>query len=209
MKTETLFIGTLSFLMTRVCLADSPFVFADREQFIGATRAEIVSAPYQAGNVGSNSVTSGAIIIDPSANSGLFFNDWSADFEGDNDVELALNGDEKFSIIHSNGPVHAMGIDFDRGQGTTFATRSTFTITLLNGSIPISNFFLPASSPEETFIGVWSAVAFDRLRIEETEVVNGNEYFGSVFVGNTPPSPLQQKLVASDDQGGLRFGTSA
>ena len=166
-----------------------PLFFTDRDRFLDATSAQRATAPYEStdssGGFPSTSQI-GDIVLSAPSGSSLFFGAWNADFPSDNDIELAINGNENLDIALADGFTFAMGVDFDDAAGGS--TPSTFTVTLLAGDNRLTSLQFDTSQlPDQNYIGVWSQVLFDRLEIRETTTANENEFFGSVFTGGLPP----------------------
>lgn len=162
-------------------------LFDQREAFLEITDVQVASDPYVVLSQPSEPYVSGDVAFSTGASSSLFFASWPADFEGDNNIELALNGVEDLDIQSEAGPVFALGVDFDDESGGT--TPSTFTVTgLLNGSELFQFEFTTPPSGGRNFIGVRSNSPFDTLRIREDQPVNENEFFGTVYASATAGS---------------------
>ncbi|MEM1190512.1 MAG: thrombospondin type 3 repeat-containing protein [Pseudomonadota bacterium] len=159
-------------------------LFNDRQVFLEITDVQQASNPYVVENRPSEPFVSGNIAFTSGTESSLNFGAWPADFEGDNDVELALNEIEDLDIRSEIGPVFALGVDFDDESGG--ASPSTFTITgLRNGGELFTFEFTTPPSEGRNFIGARSNLSFDTLRIREVQAANENEYFGTVFISST------------------------
>lgn len=156
-------------------------LFTSREDFEQHTDATTASAPYAPVNRPSEPFESGDISFDAFAPSTLNFSSWPADFPDDNDVELALNGDENLAIASTVGPVYAMGIDFDDLSGGS--TPSTFSVIMLKDSTEVGRARFQTPDASQDFVGVWSPDPFDELQILESSAANENEYFGAVLTG--------------------------
>lgn len=162
----------------------SLLLFDQRQPFLDQTEAGIASAPYAEINDPPEPFVSGQIAFTAGPMSSLFFADWQgADFPQDNDVELAINGNEDLDVESTVGPVFSMGLDFDDIGGGT--TPSTFTVTGTDDDEFVFEFSFDTPDPARSFLGVWSTVAFDALSIRETSTANENEFFGTVFTGQT------------------------
>lgn len=155
--------------------------FTLREDFEQHTNAATASASYAPVNRPSEPFESGDISFDAFTPSTLNFSNWPADFANDNDVELALNGDENLAITSTVGPVYAMGIDFDDLSGGS--TPSTFNVIMLNDSTEVGRARFQTPDANQDFVGVWSPDPFDELQILESTAENENEYFGAVLTG--------------------------
>ncbi|MEM9760205.1 MAG: hypothetical protein AAF933_13270, partial [Pseudomonadota bacterium] len=169
-------------------------LFDQRQAFLEITDVQVASAPYVALSPPSEPYVRGQVAFSTGPNSSLNFANWPVDFEGDNDIELALNGVEDLDIESEVGPVFALGVDFDDESGGS--TPSTFTVTgLLNdGELFVFEFTTPPTGGRN-FIGVRSNIAFEALRIREVQAANENEYFGTVFTSTA--------LVRDSDGDGL------
>ena len=162
-----------------------PVLFTDRAEFLSRTGATTASGQYSPVSQPPEPFMSGQILFDAVDPSSLFFGDWPADFPGDSDVELALNGNEDLDIALVDGFTYAMGIDFDDASGGS--TPSTFDVTIMAGETPLVRFeFDTQQLPNQDYIGVWSRIPFDRLQIRETTTANENEYFGTVSISQQP-----------------------
>lgn len=162
-----------------------PVLFTDRERFMAATDATAASAPYTSVSQPPEPFASGDILFDAVAPSSLLFAEWPADFPGDNDIELALNGKEDLDILIAEGSAYALGIDFDDASGGS--TPSTFRVRLMAGSEQLGCYqFGTERAAGQDYIGVWSPEPFDRLEIRETATANENEFFGTVSISQTP-----------------------
>ena len=165
-------------------------LFTDREDFLNATEATVVTAPYAPVNQPPEPFQSGDILFDAIAPSSLNFADFPVDFPDPGSIELAINGKEDLDIALAEGFTRAMGIDFNDAAGGN--TPSTFTITVFASDTEVASFqFQTAALPDQDYIGVWAAVPFNRLEIRETTTANENEYFGAV---STSSSPLGTRL---------------
>ncbi|MEM1143990.1 MAG: thrombospondin type 3 repeat-containing protein [Pseudomonadota bacterium] len=159
-------------------------LFDERQAFLEITDVQEASGAYAVLNNPNEPFVSGDVAFSTGSESSLNFANWSADFEGDNNIELALNGVEDLDIQSQAGLVFALGVDFDDESGG--ASPSTFTVTLLRNGGELFEFeFITPPSEGRNFIGVRSNVAFDTLRIREAQVANENEYFGTVFTSST------------------------
>ncbi|MEO1078724.1 MAG: thrombospondin type 3 repeat-containing protein [Pseudomonadota bacterium] len=169
-------------------------VFDDRQAFLEITDVEQASNPYVVENRPNEPYVSGNVAFSTGTESSLNFAAWPADFAGDNNVELALNGIEDLDIRSEIGPVFALGVDFDDESGG--ASPSTFTVTGLRngGELFVFEFTTPPSEGRN-FIGVRSNTSFDTLRIREVQAANENEFFGSVYTSTA--------LVRDGDSDGL------
>ncbi|MFK7828730.1 MAG: hypothetical protein AB8B57_03015 [Congregibacter sp.] len=155
-------------------------LFDQRHAFLEITDVQAASDPYVVLNRPDEPYVSGTVAFSTGTDSSLSFAAWPADFQGDNNIELALNGIEDLDIHSEAGPVFALGVDFDDESGGT--SPSTFTVTgLLNGGEQFVFEFTTPPSGGRNFIGVRSSVPFDTLRIREDQAVNENEFFGTVF----------------------------
>lgn len=172
-------VGAFEFPTARLVLFDQ------REAFLDLVPASLASDPYAPANRPAEPFVSGRISFAAVPPSSLFFADWAqADFSDDNDVELAINGNEDLDINSEAGAIHAFGIDFeDSGGGQT---PSTFEVTGVRDGRALFRFSFATPDPERDFIGLWSSEPFDALRLREASAANENEFFGSVFTGVTP-----------------------
>ncbi len=160
-----------------------PSLSTNRQSFLSFSFASKASANNPSGLQPGATYTSGEVTFVAAFPSTLNFSNWPADFQGDNDVELALNGDENLTII-SNNKVFAMGIDIDDVAGGSGP--STFFVSARDGETEIVTFQINLPIGGVTFFGVTSAAPFDRLVITETTRANENEYFGLVFTNREP-----------------------
>ncbi|WP_203594763.1 choice-of-anchor Q domain-containing protein [Wenzhouxiangella limi] len=161
-----------------------PVLFLDRARFLGATGATTESWRYVKGSP-LDSYRSGNVEFDAIAPSTLNFDEWPADFPADNDIELAINGNEDLDISLVAGFTYAMGIDFDDASGGS--TPSTFEITVMTGEAELARFqFDTPQALEQNYIGVWAREPFNRLQIRESSAANENEFFGTVSTSQRP-----------------------
>ncbi|MFK7830160.1 MAG: hypothetical protein AB8B57_10310 [Congregibacter sp.] len=170
-------------------------LFDQRQSFLEIRDVQQASDPYIDGlSQPAEPYVSGRVAFSTGPNSSLNFANWPANFEGDNGIELALNGIEDLDIQSDAGPVFALGVDFDDESGGT--TPSTFVVTgLLNDQeVFVFEFTTPPSDGRD-FIGVRSNKPFDTLRIRETQAANENEFFGTVYTSTT--------VVSDSDGDGL------
>ena len=159
-------------------------MFDDRQAFLEITDVQRASDAYDVVNSPAEPFVSGSVAFSSGTESSLNFGVWPADFVGDNDVELAINGIEDLDIRSEIGPVFALGVDFNDESGGL--SPSTFTVTALrNGGELFSFEFTTPPSENRNFIGVRSNLFFDALRIREVQAANENEYFGTVYISTT------------------------
>ncbi|MEO1078305.1 MAG: hypothetical protein AAFY29_02030 [Pseudomonadota bacterium] len=159
-------------------------LFDDRQAFLEITDVQQASDAYAVENLPDEPFVSGNVAFSSGTESSLNFGVWPADFEGDNDIELAINGAEDLDIRSEAGPVFALGVDFNDESGG--ASPSTFTVTgLRNGGELFSFEFTTPPAENRNFIGVRSNLFFDTLRIREVQTANENEYFGTVYISST------------------------
>jgi hypothetical protein len=135
-----------------------------------------------------------------SGNLGLAIADWSSLLPG---FDLAISGPEDLDIIAS-GPVSALGLPIVEPSvsgeatdtcNTTPCIDSTFSATLMNGSVTVGSFTFNPPNDVRSFIGVSSTIPFDRLIIRETVGSNENEYFGPVFTAAVVSVPEPSTLA--------------
>lgn len=192
-------------------IAEGAFYFTDRERFLAETGATLASAPLPDQSSPPEPFVSGSIEFKALAPSSLNFANWPADFPGDNDIEIALNGTENLDVrsiepLIARGvaprpsrPVHAMGIEFADPGGA----RSEFLVRALTASgqeVALIAFEAPRSAPG--FIGIWSPVPFSLLQIRESPTANENEFFGRVYTSDARTPILWRKLK---QEGGSKF----
>lgn len=166
-----------------------PLFFTDRGQFLNATAATAASDDYVEASQPPLPLTSGQIILDTPTS--FEFRNWpNVDFPDDNDIELAINGNENLDIALADGCTYAMGVDFNHTAGGS--TPSTFDVTVFAGDTQIAGFrFETERLPDQDYIGVWAQVPFNRLEIRETPTANENEFFGTVSTSQMPlPSQI-------------------
>ncbi len=161
-----------------------PLFFTDRGQFLNATAATAASDAYVEASQPPLPLTSGQIILDTPTS--FEFRNWpNVDFPDDNDIELAINGNENLDIALADGCTYAMGVDFNHTAGGS--TPSTFDVTVFAGDTQIASFrFETQRLPDQDYIGVWAQVPFNRLEIRETPTANENEFFGTVSTSRMP-----------------------
>ncbi|MEM1145431.1 MAG: thrombospondin type 3 repeat-containing protein [Pseudomonadota bacterium] len=168
-------------------------LFDDREAFLEITDVQRATDDYGVDSAPDEPFVSGSVAFSSGTESSLNFGVWPADFEGDNDVELAINGVEDLDIRSAIGPVFALGVDFNDESGG--ASPSTFTVSGLRRGGELFSFeFTTPPAESRNFIGVRSNRSFDTLRIREVQVANENEYFGTVYISST-------EVGDSDDDG--------
>lgn len=169
-------------------------LFDQRQSFLEISDVQQASDPYVVLSGPGEPYVSGSVAFSTGPNSSLNFATWSADFEGDNNIELALNGIEDLDIQSVARPVFALGVGFDDESGGT--TPSTFVVTglLSDREVFVFEFTTPPSDGRD-FIGVRSNKPFDTLRIRETQTANENEFFGTVYTTTT--------VVSDSDGDGL------
>ncbi|NKI34739.1 hypothetical protein HFP89_06130 [Wenzhouxiangella sp. XN79A] len=193
-------------------IAEGAFHFTDRDRFLAETGATLASADLPDKSSPPEPFVSGSIEFKALAPSSLNFADWGVDFPGDNDIEIALNGNENLDVRsieppitrgitpQPSRPVHALGIEFadPGGAPSEFLVRA---LTASGEEVALIAFDAPQSAPG--FIGIWSPVPFSRLQIREAPSANENEFFGRVYTGDAPPPIRWRKLK---QEGGNKSG---
>ncbi len=131
--------------------------------------------------VGSDNVAVGA--------SGLAIPDWYPEGAPDGLNDIAL-GFERMQVSTS-GPVYAFGFDFIEPDTTIPSwggtpEESTYELLLFDGPALVGQVqFLGTDTPNDvnTFLGVWSDTAFDRVLINDLSGNDDDEYFGEFYTG--------------------------
>ena len=84
-----------------------------------------------------------------------------------------------------NAPVFSAGFFF----ANPYNDGRLFTVSLLNGSVPVGSFTYAPPPNQALFYGVGSDLAFNRMEIRETVGGVENEYWGQFYTGTTPLRP--------------------
>ncbi|MEO0439208.1 MAG: hypothetical protein AAF098_20240, partial [Pseudomonadota bacterium] len=130
-------------------------LFDERQAFLEITDVQEASNAYAVLNNPNEPFVSGDVAFSTGSESSLNFANWSADFDGDNNIELALNGVEDLDIQSQAGLVFALGVDFDDESGG--ASPSTFSVSLLRiGGVLFDFDFISPPSEGRNFFGVRS-----------------------------------------------------
>jgi PEP-CTERM motif len=168
-------------------------VFTDKTDFLAQTTASVATAPYvDAGfnvfGAGAAMLVSGSVTF-TTASGLLYMGDASTRLAG---AEITLDGTESMDAALA-APVHALGFDFVEPQNDPLVNApfvdSTFSVTLLNGAVPVGSFNFNAANDSAAFVGVWSTLAFDRVQIRETTGGVENEFYGAFYTGTLAPVP--------------------
>lgn len=192
----------ISLLAALVALASASanaaiVTYADRAVFVAATGAAPIGAIPQ--NVNPAGFALGGLTFSNSSfNSSI---NWSSKIS--EPFDLAINGVENFDV-GAAGPLFSFGFDFHEPsnpasvQDGCFAPcfDSTFTVTLLNGAIPVDSFSFNRPDDVLAFVGVASTAAFNRIEIRESTNTIDDEFFGNFLIGRTPiPEPATLGLL--------------
>jgi hypothetical protein len=135
--------------------------------------------------------------------------DWTTLLPGH---ELAINSVENLNIAF-DAPVFSAGFDFAEPGSQIGATSpsspyandaqypfydSTFSVTLkLNGAV-VGDFNFNAPNEAASFVGVWTAAAFNQMEIREVSGDIEDDYFGQFYTGTVAlpvPEPEPYALI--------------
>ncbi|MEM7708497.1 MAG: choice-of-anchor Q domain-containing protein [Pseudomonadota bacterium] len=183
--------------------AEAPLLITRREVFEGAPAGFVVSDPYPNNSSPGEPFVSGGVTLSAVAPSSLNFSNWPADFPGDNNIELAINDAENLVIQAIGQSVRGLGIEFDDASGGSSPSTFDAVMFLLGREVGTLSFRTPNPSVDN-FVGIWTPIVFDTLRILESPNANENEFFGRVFftqVGATSKlfSDSLEELCPLDD----------
>ncbi len=124
--------------------------------------------------------------------------------------DLGISGSENLNVDLAS-PVVALGFDFveprfDPHVNAPFVD-STFGVTLKSGGAIVGSFFFNAPNDTAAFVGVWSALSFDRVEIREVVGDIENEFWGQFYTTPALRSDIAPtSLTWNAAQGGVDFG---
>ena len=168
-------------------------VFENKGDFLAATDAVEVANfdDTTTGNRGL-SFSVGDLTFTSQSTREFWVQDWTALLSGN---ELAISDREHMDVdINLGSEVFAFGFEFVEPTSGTVnvppsqVVDSTFTVTLLSGSMNVNSFTFNAPDDQAAFVGVWSTAdqGFDTVQIRETIGGIDNEFFGEFYVGTEP-----------------------
>jgi parallel beta-helix repeat protein len=171
----------------------------DKNTFLAATGAQAVATYEEVGTVDSYTTTDGLLTFNHVGGSSLSI----GSTDRTNRIEkptIAINGVEDLDIALST-PAYALGFDFvepefDPHVNAEFID-STFTVTVKRGGAIVGTFDFNAPNDLGSFIGATSAQPFDRIEIRETVGGIENEFFGRMYIGNTPLAANNNTLAGN------------
>jgi hypothetical protein len=135
--------------------------------------------------------------------------DWTTLLPGN---ELAINSVENLNVTF-DAPVFSAGFDFAEPGSQIGATSpsspyansalhlfydSTFSVTLKQDGAVVGDFRFNAPDETASFVGVWSAAAFNRMEIREVSGGIEDDYFGQFYTGTAAlpvPEPEPFALI--------------
>lgn len=189
--------------------ANAISIYSDKAAFLTATGAlDATGAFPDLGVTTPQPVTLGSITFSAPAPSsvavGTFghgITDWTTLLPGN---DLAINDVENLNIVAS-GSLFSMGFDFvepSLGGSTTntcfvaTCTDSTFTIEIVDGGTVLGSVLFSPDNDVAAFFGIRSDVAFDQLRIRETTGGIDDEYWGHIYIGNSPNQVPEPSVIS-------------
>jgi hypothetical protein len=183
--------------------SEAPLLITRREVFEGPAAGFVASDPYPNNSGPGQPFVSGDVTLSAVAPSSLNFSNWPADFPGDNDIELAINGAENLVIQARGQSVRGLGIEFDDASGGSSPSTFDAVMFLLGREVGRLSFRTPNASVDN-FVGLWTPTSFDTLRILESPNANENEFFGRVFFSQVSAtrdifSDSLEELCPADD----------
>lgn len=206
MPLARLLTGALLATSLTAAQAASLTLFDNRDDFLTATGASAASGPLPNLGATGSATTLGSITFNEVPGHGLFIGvagvgitEWTPLISPN---AVAISDTEDLDLATA-APVHALGFEFvepsvgGSGPGTCFVATcidSSFNVTLVNGTTVVGEFQFAAPDDVLAFVGVWSTLAFDRVRIRESVGGNDDEFFGQVFTGTAAPVPVPAAL---------------
>ena len=161
----------------------------NKSDFLEATSAQDLTGPLpNLGYVGYGPITLGKATFRTEGISGMWIGSILQDMPGN---EIVTNDVENIRV-YLEGLSYSFGFDFfepSAGHNAPYAD-STFTVSLLNQSIPVGAFSFNAPDGILYFVGVVSTVAFDNVSIIESIGGIENDFYGRFYAGSTAtPEP--------------------
>lgn len=182
-------------------------VFDGKATFLSATGATSATGPLpllgyvNSAEAGSLTISNVSGSSDPSVALGFGVIDrpnpedfWTTLLPG---IDLAVGGFEDLNIVLDT-PTCSFGFDFaehltipsEEGSlcgGGAGCVDSVFTVSLFLDGTLVDSFWFNAPNDVASFVGVWSAAAFNRVEIRESRAQGGveNDYYGQFYVGDS------------------------
>ncbi|MHB9080190.1 MAG: type VI secretion system tube protein Hcp [Pirellulaceae bacterium] len=179
----------------------------DAARFLAATGAFAIAPFENRGNVGISYTTADGLVAVSSASGPLWVgavaedlienDDWTQRLVG---AELSISGLENFNVDLAVA-AYSFGFEFvepehDPNVYAAFVD-STFSVTLKRGGAVVGTFDFNSPSDQASFIGATSSTPFDRIEIRELIGGIENEFFGRMYLGNTPPAANDNSVTGS------------